>query len=76
MHTNREMQGDWHRYGEKAFAFRCIEIEEHNEDLEAVIIEAHRGYCYNVVKKKSGLEDMRHKEDVPDEYEAALWSAE
>lgn len=66
-HANPSLQGDWDRYGSNSFTFRCVEIEDQNEDMEAVIIAAHRGYCYNVVKKAQGLSDMKLDGDIPED---------
>ena len=67
-HPCKELQQDWDAWGAKNFTFRCVEIEDHDEDMEAVVLGSVRDRCYNTNLKKQAREETLDAGEFSDDF--------
>lgn len=68
-HPCKDLQEDWDIWGAQFFTFRCVEIEEAGEDMEAVVLgRIGSERCYNTNMKTQAYEETLDAFDLPDEF--------
>ena len=68
-HPCKDLQEDWDIWGARYFTFRCVNIEEPDEDMEAVVLgRLGEGRCYNQNMKKQAREETLDAGDFPDDF--------